>query len=313
MICDETQYISWDEFSLINSVLRKSFMEIKGGDLTTIQVPVKPIVNQTNIMSDSTSSTTAKLMGKIDTDNETMDNTNELVYKFVTPADPARVLALDAGKPNLGPEAEDSVKAAFSGRHEKLPKQVHRPSWADRRAGAPATEPPRLVAALAGETILDCSTAQVTIATTSTATEPVSGWWRPWESVTRRLHPAIPRPSFKDYNVQRPTPSEYLFQRNNFSTMNHLQPQYLAGTNGTGQWSRVQDLLMTTVQPMMRSEVPPASTYPTTRAPTTSRFVAFTPMRIIRRRGSRIQLEKTATNPTEMGPPPTLERPPPRL
>ena len=272
-------------------------MEIKEGNLVSIhQVPVKPpIINQTNLMSGT--STAAHLSGKIHLDDGM--NASDIVYKFTTPNDPAA-----KGKSNL--DRDHDVENSGKGRHDNLPQQVFQPSWADRRGSTVATAQPRLVTAPAGENNLDFSSVQVSKVTTS-PTEPVK-FWRPWESVSRKIHPAIPRASFKGYNVQQPTPAEELY---NFSTMASMQTPYLVGANRTGYMPRLRDLLLTTVQPMLRSEIPPTSFIPhASRAPT-SRFVAFTPY-IVRKRGSRIQMTKQGTNPKESGPQTNIERPPPR-
>ena len=270
LISDETQHISRDELALINSILRTKNLEIKEGDLKTIvEKVILPIDNMTNLVSaksgegTSFGPTTAKLIGKDDNVDEKMLDGKEIIYKIDTPgiSNQKAGLASDA---KTDPEKEISVKA--SGRHGGLPQLVQHPHWAGGRASA-GTQPPRLLAATAGENTISFSLLQATAVDTS---EPATVYWRPWISVvTERPHSS---------STERPTYS---------STE---RPKY-SSTERPNSWPRIRDVVLTTVTPILQSSIPDFH-YQTTKS--SSRFVAFTPMRIVRKRGSRITLQKQA-------------------
>ena len=156
LIGDETQYLSKDEFALINSILRKSNLEISNGDLQTIQEKViTPIENMTDLVADKAGESTfeptaALLTSKNDDGDEIILNGKEMIYKIETPTDTSNQKAglADAGR---DPEKKMTVKA--TGRHLGLPQLVRRPHWANRRASA-GTQAPRLLAATTGEDIV---------------------------------------------------------------------------------------------------------------------------------------------------------------
>ena len=184
---------------------------------------------------------------------------------------------------------------------------------------APSATPPRLATAPEGKNTLDFSYAQdcqVATVRAVTKTNKEVTYWRPWEGVKRTVHPAVPRvratpiASFKHYIPQlgggglqpqpQPTPAGTLY---NLTTMAPMTTPYMMEANRTGYMPRLRDLLLTTVTPVMRSEIPPPTSFlPHTSGPPTSRFVAFQPRPyIVRKAGSRISMMKKMTQ---------LERPP---
>ena len=253
------------------------------------QVPEKPIVNQTNKMSGP--STAAHISGKSHLD----DGASDILYKFTTPD--------IAAKGKFDPDRDNDIESSGTGRHDNLPQQVLQPSRVDRQSSTVPAAQPRLVTAPAGKNNLDSSSAQDSEVKTSEVK-----FWCPWEAVSRTIHPAVPRASFKQYIPQplpQPTPAGTLY---NLSTMAPMTTPYMIAANRTGYMPRLRDLLLTTVEPVMRSEIPPPTSFlPQTSGAPKSHFIAFTPRPyIVRKSGSRIQMTKVR------GPQTNLERPQPR-
>ena len=266
VIYDETVDISRDELALINSILRPNNLEISGGDLQAVnERKITPINNKTVMSAKSgEKSTSAMLVGEANKVDGNMHEDRNIVYKFETPTVAKENPEIDAD-PDLGSKTENLVKVA--GRHSGLPRIVGRPAVTASRAST-GTGLPRLLAATGGKNILEFSSMQVSVPETPKVT---TVYWRPWMSVSRRVH----------HSTTRPTHSTYT----------SVKPYYFEESTRAKSWPPVKDIVMTTVRPYLHSSIPDLKTQSTKSS--SSRFIAFTPMRIVRKRGSRINLERS--------------------